>query len=57
MRKLHLSDVQKKKKKMFANLEYLTTFLFIHTFSHILIKELEFLTGYPATHHFRKDFT
>jgi len=37
------------KEKMFANLEYLATFLFIHTFSHILIKELEFLTGYPAT--------
>ena len=37
------------KQKMLNNLEYLTTFLFIHTFSHILIKELEFLTGYPAT--------
>lgn len=37
------------KERMFANLEYLATFLFIHTFSHILIKELEFLTGYPAT--------
>lgn len=37
------------KEKMLTNLEYLTTFLFIHTFSHILIKELEFLTGYPAT--------
>ncbi len=37
------------KDKMLSNLEYLTTFLFIHTFSHILIKELEFLTGYPAT--------
>lgn len=37
------------KEKMFANLEYLATFLFIHTFSHILIKELEFLTGYPVT--------
>lgn len=37
------------KEKMLTNLEYLTTFLLIHTFSHILIKELEFLTGYPAT--------
>lgn len=37
------------KEKMFANIEYLSTFIFIHTFSHILIKELEFLTGYPAT--------
>lgn len=37
------------KEKMLSNLEYLSTFLFLHTFSHILIKELEFLTGYPAT--------
>ena len=37
------------KEKMFSNLEYLATFIFIHTFSHVLIKELEFLTGYPAT--------
>ncbi len=37
------------KEKMSSNLEYLATFIFIHTFSHILIKELEFLTGYPAT--------
>ncbi len=41
--------LSEEKEKMFANLEYLATFLFIHTFSHILIKELEFLTGYPAT--------
>lgn len=37
------------KEKMLANIEYLASILFIHTFSHILIKELEFLTGYPAT--------
>ncbi len=37
------------KGKMFVNLGYLAKFIFIHTFSHILIKELEFLTGYPAT--------
>ncbi|MCD4746271.1 MAG: DUF1998 domain-containing protein [Bacteroidales bacterium] len=37
------------KEKMFSNLKYLATFIFIHTFSHVLIKELEFLTGYPAT--------
>ena len=41
--------LSEEKKKVLKNLEYLTTFLFIHTFSHILIKELEFLTGYPAT--------
>lgn len=37
------------KGKILSNTEYLTSFLLIHTFSHILIKELEFLTGYPAT--------
>jgi len=41
--------LSEEKVKMFSNLEYLATFIFIHTFSHILIKELEFLTGYPAT--------
>lgn len=28
---------------------YLAKFLVLHTFSHIIIKELEFLCGYPAT--------
>lgn len=37
------------KTKMFSNLNYLSKFIFIHTFSHILIKELEFLTGYSAS--------
>jgi len=41
--------LSEEKEKMLSNTEYLATFLFIHTFSHILIKELEFLTGYPAT--------
>ncbi|MHA1380896.1 MAG: DrmB family protein [Candidatus Helarchaeota archaeon] len=41
-----LSD---EKKSMLNNKEYLARFIFTHTFSHILIKELEFLTGYPAT--------
>jgi len=41
--------LSEEKEKMLTNVEYLATFLFIHTFSHILIKELEFLTGYPAT--------
>lgn len=41
-----LSD---EKVKMMKNPEYLAKFIFIHTFSHILIKELEFLVGYPAT--------
>lgn len=41
--------LSEEKEKMLSNIEYLATFLFIHTFSHILIKELEFLTGYPAT--------
>jgi len=37
------------KTKMFSDLSYLAKFIFIHTFSHILIKELEFLTGYSAS--------
>ncbi|MBW6535765.1 MAG: DUF1998 domain-containing protein [Mariniphaga sp.] len=37
------------KTKMFSNLVYLSKFIFIHSFSHILIKELEFLTGYSAS--------
>jgi len=37
------------KKNMISNLGYLAKFIFIHTFSHILIKELEFLTGYSAS--------
>ena len=39
----------KEKEKMFINLGYLAKFIFIHTFSHILVKELEFLTGYSAS--------
>lgn len=41
--------LSEEKEKMLSNIQYLVSFLFIHTFSHILIKELEFLTGYPAT--------
>ncbi len=37
------------KRKMFSNLSYFAKFIFIHTFSHILIKELEFLTGYSTS--------
>ena len=37
------------KRKMISNLSYLAKFIFIHTFSHILIKELEFLTGYSSS--------
>jgi len=37
------------KNIMLNNFEYLSSFIFIHTLSHILIKELEFLTGYSAT--------
>lgn len=33
----------------FNNIEYLMKFMMIHTLSHILIKELEFSVGYPAT--------
>jgi hypothetical protein len=41
--------LSEEKEKMLSDIEYLASFIFIHTFSHILIKELEFLTGYPAT--------
>ena len=34
---------------MISNLSYLAKFIFIHTFSHILVKELKFLTGYSAS--------
>ena len=37
------------KRNMISNLSYLAKFIFIHTFSHILIKELEFITGYSAS--------
>ncbi len=37
------------KKKMISNPEYLAKFILIHTLSHILIKEFEFLVGYPST--------
>jgi len=43
---LHLTN---EKRKMLENEEYLSKFLIIHTLAHILIKELEFLAGYPAT--------
>jgi hypothetical protein len=43
---IHLSE---EKSKMLANKAYLSKFLILHTLSHILIKELEFLVGYPAT--------
>jgi MrfA Zn-binding domain len=39
----------KEKEKILDNPTYLSKFIFIHTFSHLLIKELEFLTGYSAS--------
>ena len=36
-------------KGRFDSQEYLAKFILIHTLSHLLIKELEFLCGYPAT--------
>jgi len=41
--------LSEEKQKMIKNQTYLAKFLVLHTFSHILIKELEFLVGYPAT--------
>jgi hypothetical protein len=37
------------KAEMINNNFYLSKFLLLHTYTHILIKELEFLVGYPAT--------
>ena len=36
-------------KGRFDSQEYLAKFILIHTLSHLLIKELEFLCGYPST--------
>jgi len=36
-------------KGRFDSEEYLAKFILIHTLSHLLIKELEFLCGYPST--------
>jgi hypothetical protein len=36
-------------KEKFVSVRHLARFVLIHTISHILIKELEFLCGYPAT--------
>lgn len=39
----------KEKFGMTVNREHLIRFLLVHTLSHLLIKELEFLCGYPST--------
>lgn len=36
-------------REKFLSVRHLTRFVLIHTISHLLIKELEFLCGYPAT--------
>lgn len=36
-------------KDKFSNTIHLTKFLLIHSFSHLIIKELEFLCGYPSS--------
>ncbi len=35
-------------KSRFSDLRHLANFIFIHTFSHLLMKELEFSCGYPT---------
>lgn len=37
------------KENMSGDASYLTRFIVFHTFSHLLIKEFEFVAGYPAT--------
>jgi len=51
-----LEKVQKNSQKdrytvenRFCSLKFLAKFMLIHTLSHLVIKELEFIVGYPAT--------
>lgn len=45
----NISDFITNKRFQESHSKYLAKFLLLHTFSHILIKELEFLCGYPAS--------
>ena len=37
------------KKERVNDAQYMSKFILLHTLAHILIKELEFVVGYPAT--------
>jgi hypothetical protein len=42
-------NLRKSESPMFKNFELTPKFILIHTFSHLIIKELEYLCGYPST--------
>jgi hypothetical protein len=44
-----LENLKKSESPMFKNFELTPKFILIHTFSHLIIKELEYLCGYPST--------
>ena len=44
-----LENLRKSESSMFKNFEPTPKFILIHTFSHLIIKELEYLCGYPST--------
>jgi len=44
-----LDNLRKSESSMFKNFELTPKFILIHTFSHLIIKELEYLCGYPST--------
>ena len=44
-----LENLKKSDSPMFKNFELSPKFILIHTFSHLIIKELEYLCGYPST--------
>lgn len=44
-----LENLKKSESPIFKNFELTPKFILIHTFSHLIIKELEYLCGYPST--------
>jgi hypothetical protein len=44
-----LKNLQKSESPIFKKNELTPKFIMIHTFSHLIIKELEYLCGYPST--------
>ena len=44
-----LENLKKSDSPIFKNIELTSKFILIHTFSHLIIKELEYLCGYPST--------
>ena len=44
-----LENLKKSDSPIFKNFELTPKLILIHTFSHLIIKELEYLCGYPST--------